>query len=212
MNEEEIQRLIDRCDKCDLTECINCEISWTEIQALKGLLDLYNRKKEYIKENEIYRKNLFEAHEKLVDLYNNLKEIEEEHRKENGLLRVELEKNEEKTELTMKLINANCIHKDKIKTILGVDTDSEEALLSLLETIVDENNRLEDIEDRKVQIEYNNVFNKGVESVKNKIKEKIEELNKKEQKELKGTKGQDRYFIKQLYQAQITTLQELLED
>ena len=109
--------------------------------------------------------------EGLLDLYKNLKEIEEEHRKENGLLRVELEKNEEKTELTMKLINANYIHKDKIKTILGVDTDSEEALLSLLETIVDENNRLEDIEDRKVQIEYNNVFNKGVESVKDKIKE-----------------------------------------
>lgn len=188
MNEEvetdKLQWLIDRCNECNFLACENCEINWTQVQAI----------------------------EKLLDKYKNLKEIEEEHRKENGLLRVELEKNEEKTELTMKLINANYIHKDKIKTILGVDTDSEEALLSLLETIVDENNRLEDIEDRKVQIEYNNVFNKGVESVRNKIKEKIEELNKKEQKELKGTKGQDRYFIKQLYQAQITTLQELLED
>ena len=55
---DKLQRLIDRCDKCDLAECINCEISWTEVQALKGLLDKYN----------------------------NLKEIEEEHRKENGML------------------------------------------------------------------------------------------------------------------------------
>ena len=40
----------------------------------------------------------------------------------------------------------------------------------------------EDIEDRKVQIEYNNVFNKGVKSVEDKIKAKIEELeNQKRQ-------------------------------
>lgn len=51
-----------------------------------------------------------------------------------------------------------------------------EKLLSLLQTIVDENARLEDIEDRKVQIEYNNVFNKGVKSVEDKIKAKIEEV------------------------------------
>lgn len=67
---DKLQRLIDRCDKCDLAECINCEISWTEVQALKGLLDQYN----------------------------NLKEIEKEHRKENGELRVELEKEKEKNE------------------------------------------------------------------------------------------------------------------
>ena len=34
-----------------------------------------------------------------------------------------------------------------------------------------------EIEDRKVQIEYNNVFNKGVKSVEDKIKAKIEELD-----------------------------------
>ena len=51
-----------------------------------------------------------------------------------------------------------------------------EKLLSLLQTIVDENARLEDIEDRKLQIEYNNVFNKGVKSVEDKIKTKIEEV------------------------------------
>lgn len=49
-----------------------------------------------------------------------------------------------------------------------------------MQTIVDENARLEDIEDRKVQIEYNNVFNKGVKSVEDKIKAKIEEYDDKE--------------------------------
>lgn len=73
---DKLQRLIDRCDKCDLAECINCEISWTEVQALKGLLDLYN----------------------------NLKEIEEEHRKENGELRVELKKVEEKNKKLKKAL------------------------------------------------------------------------------------------------------------
>lgn len=69
------------------------------------------------------------------------------------------------------------ISKDKIKEILGIEENIDnEKLLSLLQTIVDENSRLEDIEDRKVQIEYNNVFNKGVKSVEDKIKAKIEEV------------------------------------
>ena len=69
------------------------------------------------------------------------------------------------------------ISKDKIKEILGIEEDiNNEKLLSLLQTIVDENSRLEDIEDRKIQIEYNNVFNKGVKSVEDKIKAKIEEV------------------------------------
>lgn len=73
---DKLQRLIDRCDKCDLAECINCEISWTEVQALKGLLDKYN----------------------------NLKQIEEEHRKLNGELRVELEKEKEMYKNTGKIV------------------------------------------------------------------------------------------------------------
>ena len=69
------------------------------------------------------------------------------------------------------------ISKDTIKEILGIEENIDnEKLLSLLQTIVDENARLEDIEDRKVQIEYNNVFNKGVKSVEDKIKAKIEEV------------------------------------
>ena len=85
----------------------------------------------------------------------------------------------EKTEemVNMNWVNHNYIGKDKIKEILGIEENIDnEKLLSLLQTIVDENARLEDIEDRKVQIEYNNVFNKGVKSVEDKIKAKIEEV------------------------------------
>lgn len=46
---------------------------------------------------------------------------------------------------------------------------------------------------------------------KEKIKDKIEELNKKEKEELKGMKGQDRYYVKQTYQNKRMILQELLE-
>ena len=45
-----------------------------------------------------------------------------------------------------------------------------------IETLLAEFERLEDLEDRKVQIEYINVFNKGVKSVEDKIKAKIEEV------------------------------------
>ena len=72
--------------------------------------------------------------------------------------------------------NDNYISKDKIKEVLGIENTNETAILKYIETIVDENARLEDIEDRKVQIEYNNVFNKGVKSVEDKIKAKIEEV------------------------------------
>lgn len=43
------------------------------------------------------------------------------------------------------------------------------------------------------------------------VKEKIEELNKEEKQNLKGTKGQDRYFVKQMYQNKRKVLEELLE-
>ena len=43
------------------------------------------------------------------------------------------------------------------------------------------------------------------------VEETIEELNKQEKEELKGLKGQDRYFVKQMYQYKRSVLQELLE-
>lgn len=43
------------------------------------------------------------------------------------------------------------------------------------------------------------------------IEDKIRSLNKQEKEELKGTKGQDRYYIKQKYMYQRNILQELLD-
>lgn len=47
---------------------------------------------------------------------------------------------------------------------------------------------------------------------KQKVKDKIEKLNKKEKEELKGMKGQDRYFVKQTYQNKKMILQELIKE
>lgn len=41
-----LSRLIDRCKECKFATCENCEISWNEVQSIKGLLDLYNKEKE----------------------------------------------------------------------------------------------------------------------------------------------------------------------
>ena len=86
-----------------------------------------------------------------------------------------------------------------------------ENILTVLQTIVDENARLEDIEDRKVQIEYNNVFNKGIKSVEDKIKAKIEEYEKM----LEATKMDKTYYGERrrlVIEAFIAELQSLLED
>lgn len=79
------------------------------------------------------------------------------------------------------------ISKDKIKEALGDKNIPDEIILTYIETLVTENNRLEDIEDRKVQIEYNNVFNKGIKSVEGKIRTKIKELEEQQAIEIEET-------------------------
>ena len=123
---------------------------------------------------------ILEEHQVILELiirYKELKtELEKEKKKNKEILSGNIESFQE---YFSEEFNKKFISKDKILEILGIkeETDSEE-ILSLLQTIVDENARLEDIEDKKVQIEYNNVFNKGVKSVEDKIKAKIEELDK----------------------------------
>ena len=45
-----LSRLIDRCKECKFATCENCEISWNEVQSIKGLLDLYTHKKGRVEE------------------------------------------------------------------------------------------------------------------------------------------------------------------
>ena len=152
-----------------------------KIETLKKYINSQEQKtNDYYKIDEEFYKDEIEQLEfsiKLLRYILNLiekqsEEIEELHKEINQRIKLKLE-NE-------RCVDEYFIHKDKIKEILGIEEETDtEKILSLLQTIVDENNRLEDIEDRKVQIEYNNVFNKGVKSVEDKIKAKIEEVDYK---------------------------------
>ena len=65
----------------------------------------------------------------------------------------------------------------------------------------DKNNHIERLE-KEIEL-----INKTLD----KIKAKIEEIDKEEKEALKGTKGQDRYTIKQEYMYKRSVLQSLLE-
>ena len=137
----------------------------------KKAIERLNIYKEKIKD-ELYPIIDFEE-EKALGVVLNL--IEKQSKEIEELKKPKYDINCKTNEIT-KLTN-DFVSKDKIKEILEIEEKIDnEKLLSLLQTIVDENARLEDIEDRKVQIEYNNVFNKGVKSVEDKIKAKIEEV------------------------------------
>ena len=91
-------------------------------------------------------------------------------------------------------------------------------LLNLIEKLQKENEELKEIyrSEKKMKNEYIKLYQdlllkENVIPIQ-KIKDKIEELNKKEKEELKGMKGQDRYFVKQTYQNKKMILQELIKE
>lgn len=128
---------------------------------------------------------ILEEHQVTLELIIRYKELKQEieKEKEKNKTQPDCAESVERTEemVNMRWVNHRFISKDKLKEILGIEETDSEEILSLLQTLVDENNRLEDIEDKKVQIEYNNVFNKGVKSVEDKIKAKIKELEKEQE-------------------------------
>lgn len=92
------------------------------------------------------------------------------------------------------------------------DILDEEERLSI-QNLIDRNRYLETKAAAEINNEINNI---KVEIFKNyipisSIEEELKELDKKEKQELKGLKGQDRFFIKQMYQYKRSVLQELLE-
>ena len=75
MNKEEIERvkkLLNKCDKCKLKECIACEFTWTDIQKIK----------EYVKELEFQNTALKAEHN------HNITRIKELEQKESILDKV----------------------------------------------------------------------------------------------------------------------------
>lgn len=95
------------------------------------------------------------------------KETEKETEEYIRSLESKLNKEKEKNKCLRDNIN-HSIRTSAIKEALGLEGDITEELLNYIDILVSENNRLEDIEDKKVQIEYQNVFNKGVKSVEKK--------------------------------------------
>lgn len=90
--------------------------------------------------------------------------------------------------------------------------DNIETVLDLYKKQKEKNKELEekDIASSKVIVEQcDYIQNKSI-SIE-KIIKSIKILNKLEKQELKGTKGQDRYYIKQKYMYKRNSLQDLLE-
>lgn len=86
-------------------------------------------------------------------------------------------------------------------------------ITNLIEKLQKENEELEEI-NNELEAEKNEAIRRyNFETIPiKKVKDKIEELNKKEKEELKGMKGQDRYFVKQTYQNKRMILQELIKE
>lgn len=85
---EKVEKLIKKCDECKLNECINCEISWTEIDSVRKLIDRYKEQNDIIKTANIAIKDLQEklensipvslVEEKIEEYQNNMKLYENE--------------------------------------------------------------------------------------------------------------------------------------
>lgn len=79
--------------------------------------------------------------------------------------------------ISREYVEKNYISIKDLKKVLDIEDDDNVDILSLISTLMSEVDRLEDIEDRKVQIECQLIFDKGVKSVEDKIKEKIKKEN-----------------------------------
>ena len=160
-------------------------LSVGKFEAIKEAVNLIEKQSKEIEE---MKKQLDLDNECEIALNSKVMDLEKE---------IEELKKYEKYYEEMEEVNKKFIAVDKIKEILEIEEKIDnEKLLSLLQTIVDENARLEDIEDRKVQIEYNNVFNKGVKSVEDKIKAKIEEYMHKDFIKMQVVMSHDKEALK----------------
>ena len=62
-----IIKLIEKCDNCKLNECINCEISYTEVQEIKKLVDRVTELEQDIEKQKTY----YEFAKDLIEKYYN---------------------------------------------------------------------------------------------------------------------------------------------
>ena len=113
------------------------------------------------------------------------------------------------------IVAKDYISKDKVLKALGYEENGEEykriynkeeLILSLIRTINEECDRLEDIEDQKVMLEEHNIENQRDKYWEKKIRKRLEKLKDKEQ-ELSDEQG---YWGGSELQAKIEELEELL--
>ena len=78
--------------------------------------------------------------------------------------------------ISREYVEKNYISIKELKKVLDIEEDDNVDILSLISTLMSEVDRLEDIEDRKVQVECQLIFDKGVKSVEDKIRKEIEEI------------------------------------
>ena len=100
---------------------------------------------------------------------------------------------------------------DQYSSDLIIELDDAEIILNLIEK---QSKEIEELKDKCKELifEKQELTSALLDSTPNdKIKAKIEELDKQEKEVLKGTKGQDRYAIKQEYMHKRSALQSLLE-
>lgn len=92
----------------------------------------------------------------------------------------------------------------------------DDIILNLIEKLQKENDELRKIKEISSNITEEDIDRIIKEAEKKyipvqKIEDEIKELNKEEKEELKGLKGQERYFIRQIYQYEKIALQKLLK-
>ena len=103
--------------------------------------------------------------------------------------------------ISREYVEKNYISIKDLKKVLQIEEYDNIDVLSHISTLMSEVDRLEDIEDRKVQIECQLIFDKGVKYVEDRIREKIEFYKK-----YGKIKNSDEYVMSD----EIEVLEELL--
>ena len=105
---------------------------------------------------------------------------------------------------------------DRTDLLSYLDEKTKESLQGLLDLYNKEKEKNKELQYKleleKIDNKYNQEERDEETILKYKIREKIKELDKKEKQELKAVKGQDRYFIKQIYHSKRSFGKDLLEE
>jgi len=106
--------------------------------------------------------------------------------------------------ISKEYVEKNYISIKELKKVLDIEDYDNVDVLSHISTLMSEVDRLEDIEDRKVQIECQLIFDKGVKSVKDKIKE----VKAKWDKSIAWANADDYYYAMKMLDELLVSGQE----